>query len=328
MQKLTKVLVVILVIVMLAGLAACGQKDDGIFVGVFLRTIASNYYNATNMGALRAMEDWNKERGRNDTIQVYDHGDNIAKEINNVEDAINIGVDVAVINPIDPQGSIACMDMLDEAGVITINIDGMFNNAEKAQGRIQSRNEEGGELEMRKLCEALGGKGNILMFCNSANANSEIRKIGAMRALEDFPDINVLYIYDGETTLEKSLDAMQNFMQRFQADGIDGVWAFSDTISQGAAAAVSGTELEGKIKIAGLNGDVTSLELIKEGKQMGSAAQFPEVLGYEGVMMGLKMAIGEMEPMDPDDKVWLDMEWVDQSNVDEHIERWESMKVS
>ena len=346
MNKLTKGIILVLAIVMVLGvcLVGCknstpntsggtnpsgntgGEKKEPIKVGLFLRTFASNYYNATKVGAENGIKAWNEANPDNQAeLLPYDHNSDIQKELNNVEDGVNQKIDVAVINPIDPQGSMNAIEILTEAKIITVDIDGMANNSDLCQARIQSKNEDGGRLEMEMLCKALNGKGNILMFCNSTNANSEIRKNGAMEELKKWPDINLLYTYDGENTVEKSLDAMQNFMQTFQAEGIDGVWAFSDSISQGAASAVTGTALEGKTIICGLNGDLASLELIKSGQQYGSVAQFPEFLGAEGVKMGLELFLDPKAHTN--EIVMVPMEWVDKTNVDEHITRWDTMAV-
>ena len=126
-----------------------------------------------------------------------------------------------------------------------------------------------------------------------------------------YPDVKVLETYDGETSVEKCLDVMQNFMQSYQSEGIDGVWTFSDTAANGAVSATVGTPLEGKIIITGIDGNVINLGLIRDGKQYGSAAQFPFQLGYQGVEYGFRIMAGEKF----DEKIFVDVEWVDKRCV-------------
>nr|WP_122012596.1 sugar ABC transporter substrate-binding protein [Maliibacterium massiliense] len=290
--------------------------DRDLTFAIYLRRLSQAYYKYEHDGAVQAMEDHNKETGRNDKLVVYDHNGDLQREIANVEDSIVTKVDVGIINPIDIVGSNGCIDALVRAGIPVVNIDGESTNSDKCDLVIVSNNREAGRLQMEKLCEKLGGKGNIIMFCDSTNANSKIRYDGAMEELKKYPDIKVLEVYDGETSVEKTLDVMQNFMQSYQEEGIDGVWTFSDTASNGAVSATVGTPLEGKIVITGVNGDAINLGLIRDGKQYGTSAQFPFQLGYQGVMNAFKLMEGETF----DEKIYIDVEWVDKDNVQKFID--------
>ncbi|MGI6005508.1 MAG: sugar ABC transporter substrate-binding protein [Christensenellales bacterium] len=323
MRKAYKLIVIVLIAVLALSLmvSGCQQKRDHLVIGLFLRNLTSPFYNAIRAGAETAIAEQNEARGRKDVLDIKDHGGDIAKEIANYEDAINTGLDIALANPIDPQGSMETINLLAAADndIVIVNIDGEYADTSKADAIIVSRNEEAGRLQMEKLAEKMGGKGNIIVFANSANANSNIRLKGMEAELAKYPDIKILEKWDSETTIEKCMDAMQNFMQSYQAEGIDGVWNFSDTPANGAASAIKGTPLEDTCVVTGIDANYLNLQLIRDGVQYGSAAQFPDRLGKRGVEVGLEI---KLDGKTFTEKEFIDVEWVDQSNVEEHEARW------
>ena len=78
------------------------------------------------------------------------------------------------------------------------------------------------------------------------------------------------------------MEAMTSLLNAYP-DQIDGVWNFSDTPAQGAVSAVEAAGELDDVVITGIDGSVVAKELIQQGKQYGSAAQFPVELGYQGV---------------------------------------------
>ena len=299
---------------------------DPLKFGIFHRTLASEFYSAIQAGAQQAMEDHNAQHGRKDILIAYDHNRDLNREMANIEDAVVEGINVALFNPIDPVGSARCLEVLVNAkDILTINIDGESKNSDLADMILVSNNYEAGRIQMEKLCTALNGKGNIIMFLDSTNANSNIRSEGAKEELKKFPNINVLETYDGETSIEKILNVFQNFMQAYADVGIDGTWSFSDTGSTAVCAAVAGTNLAGKIIVCGLDGNPLNLDLIKDGQQYGSAAQFPYDIGYRSVMYAFDMLAGKKF----DKKILIDIQWIDKNNVDDyHGKGWTRAKVN
>ena len=98
---------------------------------------------------------------------------------------------------------------------------------------------------------------------------------------------------------------------------IDGIWNFSDTPAQGAVSAVEAAGLLDDILISGADGSVVAKELIQQGKQYGSAAQFPVELGYQGVMTAYDLLVG----VKPEEQtVYVDVAWIGQDNVKDYIE--------
>ena len=299
------------------------EKDvwgkEPIVIGIFLKTLAHQYYNQEKDGAVKAMADHNAKYGRNDQLVIYDHNRDLQREMANAEDAIISGIDVALVNPIDVVGSNGMIEALKKAGIKVINFDGQSKMVDICDAFIGSDNYEAGRLQMEKLLEMIGHKGNIIMFLDSTNTNSAIRAQGANDELKKWPDVKVLEVFDGPAKVEEGLDAMQNFIQAYASVGINGVWCFSDTMGQGVASAIAESTQAGKIKITSLDGNKIILDMIKQGKHNGTVAQFPFDLAYQCVNMGFGLMAGQKYP----EKIFIDVEWIDLSNVDKYYDsRW------
>ena len=83
---------------------------------------------------------------------------------------------------------------------------------------------------------------------------------------------------------------------------------------------MSAVEAAGKLDdiiITGIDGSVVAKELIQQGKQYGSAAQFPVELGYQGVMTAYNLLIGKQ----PEEQTtYVDVAWICKDNVADYIE--------
>nr|WP_122012653.1 sugar ABC transporter substrate-binding protein [Maliibacterium massiliense] len=288
------------------------EKD--IVFGMPVKAMSALFYVELAKGVQRAIDEMNEKSGRNDKVIIMDDNRDLQKEAANVEDLITQKVDVMILVCMDPIGSVpslnACLKVQDR--MPTVIIDAPCNGSEKADAVIVSNNKEGGRLEMEMLAKALNGKGKIVCLEDTTNPNSEIRSQGRDEELKKWPDIEVLQIEDGIGTVDKALEVMNNLMQAHP--DIDGVWCFSDSPAQGAVAAVDAAGKIDKIKVCGLDGSVTAKQLIREGKQYGSAAQFPIQLGYDGVMTGYDLLCGKAPASQTK---YVDVAWIDASNIND-----------
>nr|WP_122012881.1 sugar ABC transporter substrate-binding protein [Maliibacterium massiliense] len=313
-------LLLALALVCAASLLGCGAKeqakDEGALeFGLIIRTVNVPFFVNVYQGVQDAFADYNKENGTQHKLTMLDSNTDLQKETNNAEDLINSKVDCVFLVTVDPQGSIATLDTLDRAGIPVVIIDSGCNNAELAKAFIKTDNVAAGRIEMEHLAEAMGGKGNLIVFEDSTNANSRDRAQGRDEVLAKYPDIKIIDTHDGKNTVDAALEVFNNFMQSHGED-IDAVWTFSDTAAQGVIAALEGTKLQEKVLVAGINGDDIAKGFIKEGKQFGTSAQFPYKLGYDGANLGFKVMRGEeiKEPL-----VLMTPEWIEKDNIDKFL---------
>ena len=285
-------------------------------IALIVKQRSELFYASIESGFLAAVEEAQAMVDYNIEAQVLDDNTDLAKELENVQYTIDNGFDIVVFVAMDPKSSVPAFDMLVASDVKTLIVDAPCDGSEKCDAVIVSANEEAGRMQMEKLCEQLGGKGNVLILTDSTNPNAAIREQGAMAELENWPDVKLIAEGEGDIPSVNVDKAQQKMNELYQVYGseINGIWTFSDTPAQGAIAALQGSG-NSDIVVTGIDGNAVAKQLIQGGQMYGTAAQFPNALGYDGVVAGLEILAGTY---DQEQTIYVPVQWIDSSNVDEY----------
>ncbi|MCI8550976.1 MAG: sugar ABC transporter substrate-binding protein [Lachnospiraceae bacterium] len=292
------------------------QVGKDVKIALIVKQRSELFYASIESGFMSAVEEAQAMVDYNIEAQVLDDNSDLAKELENAQYVIDNGFDVVVFVAMDPKSSVPAFDLLVESEVKTLIVDAPCDGSEKCDAVIVSANEEAGRMQMEKLCEKLGGKGNVLILTDSTNPNAAIREQGAMTELENWPDIKIIAEGEGDipnVNVDKAQQKMNELYQVYGAD-INGIWTFSDTPAQGAQAALAESG-NTDIVITGIDGNAVAKQLIQGGQMYGTAAQFPNALGYDGVVAGLELLAGTY---DQEQTIYVPVQWIDSSNVDEY----------
>lgn len=285
-------------------------------IALIVKQRSELFYASIESGFLAAVEEAQAMVDYNIEAQVLDDNTDLAKELENVQYTIDNGFDIVVFVAMDPKSSVPAFDMLVASDVKTLIVDAPCDGSEKCDAVIVSANEEAGRLQMQKLCEQMGGEGNVLILTDSTNPNAAIREQGAMAELENWPNITLIAEGEGDIPSVNVDKAQQKMNELYQVYGseINGIWTFSDTPAQGAIAALQGSG-NSDIVVTGIDGNAVAKQLIQGGQMYGTAAQFPNALGYDGVVAGLEILAGTY---DQEQTIYVPVQWIDSSNVDEY----------
>lgn len=285
-------------------------------IALIVKQRSELFYASIESGFMSAVEEAQAMVDYKIEAQVLDDNTDLAKELENVQYTIDNGFDIVVFVAMDPKSSVPAFDLLVASDVKTLIVDAPCDGSEKCDAVIVSANEEAGRMQMEKLCEQLGGKGNVLILTDSTNPNAAIREQGAMAELENWPDVKIIAEGEGDIPTVNVEKAQQKMNELYQVYGseINGIWTFSDTPAQGAIAALqeSGNT---DIVVTGIDGNAVAKQLIQGGQMYGTAAQFPNALGYDGVVAGLELLAGTY---DQEQTIYVPVQWIDSSNVDEY----------
>ena len=291
--------------------------DHDVVFGMPVKSFAGLFYVELMKGTQRAIDEMNEKTGRNDEIIFMDDNKELNRELSNVEDLLNMDIDAMLLVCMDPSGSVPAFEKcIAKKDMITVIVDASCEGSEKCDAVIVSNNYEAGRLEMEMLAKGLGGKGNIIALSDSTNSNGAVRLQGMQDELKNWPDINVIEIKDIRSGVDAAMETVTSMLNAYPGQ-IDGIWNFSDTPAQGSVSAVEAAGLLDDILISGVDGSVVAKELIQQGKQYGSAAQFPVELGYQGVMTAYNLLIGKQ----PEEQTtYVDVAWICKDNVADYIE--------
>jgi ribose transport system substrate-binding protein len=150
------------------------------------------------------------------------------------------------------------------------------------------------EQTARILFKAMGGKGAIVGLGGIASNNPAIeRKNGMMKALKDFPGIELLDYQPADWSTQKAYEVMQGFLTRY-GKKITGVFCANDTMSYGVLEAL---RAEGrKLPIVAYDGNPQATDLVIKGELLATVFTNPHWGGGITSSLAYHAAIGTFKP--------------------------------
>jgi inositol transport system substrate-binding protein len=258
-------------------------------------------------------------------LQVEDAQNDVAKQLDQINNFIASGVDAIIVNPVDTSATEAMSAAAQSAGVPLvyvnrepINVDALPDN----QAFVASNEIESGTLAAFEGCKLLRGKGK------AAGAKiyvmmGELSNQAAVQRTKDFHDVigmdmcKFITIVD-EQTANWSRDEAQNLMTNWLSSGesFDAVFSNNDEMAIGAIQAMkaSGTSME-EVIVTGVDATQDALASMQAGDLDVTVFQNAAGQGAGALDAALKLAKGEAV----DQKVYIPFELVTPANIDNYL---------
>ena len=220
------------------------------------------------------------------TLVVVDSQDDPATEATNMEDLIQQGVDVILINPTDADAIVPSIMKANDAGIPVFTIDRGASDGEIVS-HIASDNVAGGAMAGKFLCEALGGEGKVVELEGIAGT-SAARDRG--QGFNDYmsAECSGVEIVARQTANFNRAEGLTVFENILQAEPeIDGVFAHNDEMILGAIEAAEAAGRAG-IVFVGFDAVDDAVAAVDAGKLAATIAQQPSEMGR----LGVEQAVG------------------------------------
>ncbi|HEU5325370.1 MAG TPA: substrate-binding domain-containing protein [Candidatus Limnocylindria bacterium] len=218
-----------------------------------------------------------------------------AGQLSDIRDLIAADVDAIVFNPNDPEALNPALQEAHDAGIVTVSVDAYVTDENTYN--LYNNQVEYAYLGAKWLFEQLDGEGTVYYMRGLAGhpADSD-RDIGFKRALEEYPDIQVVPNEEGVHTgwdPATTTQLINDFLASGQYADIDGIWT-SGMDSQVVDAIKAAGEDYVPIVGADLGAFVAQL-LDEEGYSglEGAAVTNTAAVGGAGVNLALKLLNGE-----------------------------------
>ncbi|MFO1138108.1 MAG: substrate-binding domain-containing protein [Paracoccus sp. (in: a-proteobacteria)] len=226
-------------------------------------------------------------------LEVSIANQDLNKQLADVEDFIVKGVDVIVISPVDSQGVLAAIKKAEDAGIKVVTVDIPAKDA-KVVSHIGTDNYTGGVKAGELMAKVLNGKGKVAIIDYPTVQSVVARVDGFKKALEAFPEMEVVAQQTGITRAE-ALAAAQNMLQA--NPDITGIFGFGDDAALAAAVAVKAAGLQDQVKVIGFDGMEEARKAVDSDPVMvGVIQQFPAEMGKTAVDTAVKVIAGEDVP--------------------------------
>lgn len=247
-------------------------------------------------------------------VVVYDGEKDVAKQVSQIESAINQGIAGLVIEPVSVDGVVPALEAAKAAGIPVVVVNQKISKPEAADSFVGVENFDGGVLEMKTAAEAIGGKGNVAFLLGPLGSDAQIgRTEGYYEVLKDYPDIEVVFEQTANWTTDEALALVENWLQT--GTEIAAVVANNDGMAMGALKAVEDAKMLDKVLIYGLDATPDALAAVKEGRLTATISQGTTAQGEAAMETVYKLANGETV----DSEIILDFILITKDNVDDFL---------
>lgn len=239
----------------------------------------------------------------------------INKQISDIEDVLQQGVDAIFVAPVDSEGIKTAYLSCEKAGVPVINIDIPIPEdlAQHCAFQVTTDNVMAGQVLGEAMIKNTGGEAKVAIIDWSINKAVTDRTSGFEEAIKDSPQIEVVARQDASASVESAIPVMEAFLQ--SNPEITAVFGINDPSCQGALSAIEAANVQG-IGIYSIDGSPDGLDLVKEGKFVGTSAQFPHKMGNVAAENVYKFLAGE----EVEKVIAIESVFVDKDNVDEFLQ--------
>jgi ribose transport system substrate-binding protein len=266
--------------------AAAGAASAADRIALVVSTLNNPYFVTLADGAKAKA----KELGYD--LVVLDSQNDTAKELSNVEDALNQNIKALLLNPVDSDAARAAIH---EAGAQKVPVLTLDRSAKgvTVTSHIASDNVAGGKLAGELIVQQLSGKGNVVELQGQPGTDAaRDRSNGFRQALAAAPGLKIAASQPANFDRTQGLNVMENILQAHPK--VDAVFAADDEMALGAIKAIQAARL--KIVVVGFDGTPDALAAVKNGTMFATIAQQPSLIGSLGVEEAGKVLKGQPPP--------------------------------
>ncbi|ANC78991.1 D-ribose ABC transporter substrate-binding protein [Fictibacillus phosphorivorans] len=260
-----------------------GKKGDGekIKIGLSVSTLNNPFFVSMKNGVI----DEAKKQGAE--VIVVDAQNDSAKQVNDVEDLLQQGIDALLINPTDSAAISTAVQSANNLEVPVVTLDRSTDKGDVAT-LVASDNVKGGQMAGDFIAEKLGEGAKVaeLEGVPGASATRERGK-GFHNVADEKLDVVAKQTADFDRT--KGLNVMENVLQG--NPDIKAVFAHNDEMALGALQAINSSGRD--VLVVGFDGNEDAINAVKEGKLAATVAQQPDLIGELAVKAASDVLAGK-----------------------------------
>jgi inositol transport system substrate-binding protein len=221
-------------------------------------------------------------------ILTYDGKNSPEIQIANIRDMIKKHVDVIVLNPVDADRCVTCVQMAIKAGIPILGVNAMVKS-DQLLTYIGSNDMEAGETEMQFMAEKIKGGGNIVIMDGVTGQSSQIQRTqGILNVLRGYPRIKILDEKSGNWFRSQGYQLIKKWYAQY-GSRINAIVSQNDEMALGAIGFLEERGLLGKIPVVGIDALPDAIEAVRNGKLDATIYQDAEIEGRLAVDLAIKI---------------------------------------
>ncbi len=262
---------------------------------VFVPKVVHPWYDVVEAGAKKAVEEF-AEAGIEVNV-VFDAPPtaDISEHIKKIEANISRRPDGLAVACLDPATDTQAINDGLAAGLNVSTFDTDCPDSNRIMYVGHNKDEQDGYDLGQYLANEIGGKGKVGVLSGSLSApNHRNRVIGFKKAMDEYPDIEVVFDRPDNDDLQKAVELTENALQA--NPDLVGMFGCNASAPIGAARAVKTAGKAGAVHVVGMDDLPEAVELVKEGVIDALKAQRQWEIGYWTVKYFVAMAQGHTFP--------------------------------
>lgn len=245
------------------------KEASELVVGVSISTLNNPFFVSLEEGIVKLADENGTE------VKTLDAQNDTAKQTNDIDDLIQQGVDILLINPVDSSAITPAVESANSYGIPVITIDRSSEGGEVLT-LVASDNVEGGEMAAEYIKEISGENVKTVQLEGVPGASATRERGEGFKNVAD-ESLDVIDSQTANFDRAEGLTVMENMLQA--NPDIKAVFAQNDEMALGAIEAIQSAGLAGEIQVVGFDGTEDGIKSVEEGVLSATVAQQPEEMG-------------------------------------------------
>lgn len=229
------------------------------------------------------------------TVQIEDGGNDVGKQLSQVQNMIAQKVDAIIVNAVDTDATPKITKMVSAAKIPLVYVNRKpvdFDKLPAGVAVVASDEKQSGTLQARQVCKLLGGKGDILVLMgelSNESARARTKDIEDVIATKDCSGMKIVDKREGKWSRTQGQDITMNWLS--SGTKFDAIVSNNDEMAIGAINALKAArKLTPKTIVAGIDATPDGLAAMKSGELKVSVYQNAAGQGAQAVATALKLA--------------------------------------
>ena len=235
------------------------------------------------------------------TVQIEDGGNDVGKQLSQVQNMIAQKVDAIIVNAVDTDATPKITKMVTAAKIPLVYVNRKpvdFDKLPAGVAVVASDEKQSGTLQARQVCKLLGGKGDLLVLMgelSNESARARTKDIEDVIATKECAGMKIVDKREGKWSRTQGQDITMNWLS--SGTKYDAIISNNDEMAIGAINALKAArKWTPKTIVAGIDATPDGLASMKSGELKVSVYQNASGQGQQAVAAALKLA--KKQPVD------------------------------
>lgn len=299
---------VLLCVCLLAGaLSGCKATQNNLRVAVIVKSVGSDFFRNMRNGVNSAATEFQVAV----TFEGPDSEEDYVTQNRMIAQAVENNVDAIVLSAIDYERSVAAVENAVRHGIRVITVDSGVHSDQVSQF-IGTDNRQAGraaaDAAVKRLDEQQPVYIGVVNYMNATD-NGKLREEGFREAILQAPNAAVLASVTVDSTVEAATEGAIRLLQ--DNPEINVLVGFNEWLTLGIGEAIRREGAAGRVRGVGFDSNIVSVAMLETGEMDALVVQNPFAMGYLGVKNAAALIDGKVR----DEEVYTATVTVDRNNL-------------